>query len=72
VYRVDQGTDRVELLADSGGFSPDVTLDTASIGDDAVYRLVDADVEVVLSGPEGLAVCDPTNFAFGGPETGTI
>jgi len=29
----------MELLADSGGFSPGVTLDAASIGDDAVYRL---------------------------------
>ncbi|POG54438.1 SMP-30/gluconolactonase/LRE family protein, partial [Haloferax marisrubri] len=44
----------------------------ASIGDNAIYRIVDGDVEVVLSDPVGLVMCNPTNVAFGGPEMRTL
>lgn len=59
-------------LVDGLALDADDRLYAASIGDNAVYRLVDGTVERVVHDPSGLVIGNPTNIAFGGPDMRTL
>lgn len=59
-------------FVDGLALNADDDLYAASIGDNAVYRLVDGEVELVVADPDGLVIGNPTNIAFGGPEMRTL
>lgn len=68
----------IDLVTEEFGHIDGLQLDAednlygASIGDDAIYRYRDGEVEVVLYDPVGLTMCNPTNLAFGGEDMRTM
>lgn len=51
-------------LVDGLAVDDDGVLYGASIGDDAVYRMSDGEIEIVIRDPDGLVVGNPTNVAI--------
>lgn len=68
----------VEFITDEFGMIDGLALDAddrlygASIGDNAVYRLIDGMVELVVHDTDGLHIGNPTNVAFGGEDMRTL
>ena len=68
----------IELVTDECGMVDGLALDdeerlyVASIGDDAVYRYDDGDLELLVHDETGLTINNPTNVAFGGPDMQTL
>jgi len=78
VHLDDGHVEGIELVTDDCGMVDGLALDAderlyvASIGDDAVYRYDDGDLELLVHDPTGLVVNNPTNVAFGGPDMRTL
>jgi gluconolactonase len=68
----------VELVTDDCGMVDGLALDAedrlyiASIGDNAVYRYEDGDIELLVQDEDGLTINNPTNVAFGGRDMQTL
>jgi len=68
----------IELVTDDCGMVDGLALDTedrlyiASIGDNAVYRYEDGDIELLVQDDNGLTINNPTNVAFGGRDMQTL
>ncbi|WP_433633398.1 SMP-30/gluconolactonase/LRE family protein [Halomicrococcus sp. NG-SE-24] len=67
-----------EVITDECGMVDGLALDVndrlyvASIGDNAIYRVADDEVEPLIADPEGQLINNPTNVAFGGPDMRTL